>query len=254
MTKLFARLSAFSVALAVMVGLAGFAFAQGTSPTPPPAGVSSGPPQGYGGGGPQDVTSPSPSGAAQPYATPPQLPVLFITSVEVIRSTLEPRQDIVRVRGVTGSLGWSAPQLVPLFIGNPADGVLDLQFIAQVPADSQAAQGFVPISAIFPLEPGHPFKGVRVRGAANVVEVKQIPGIAETKITTEDCAKCVGKKFASKGQAAAGAAGVVREEDMPRNFRVIPPTKGVAGITHNMNRLNIVLGDDKQTIVWAFWE
>ncbi|HVM77728.1 MAG TPA: hypothetical protein VMU06_01835 [Stellaceae bacterium] len=41
---------------------------------------------------------------------------------------------------------------------------------------------------------------------------------------------------------------------MPRNLRVIPPNKGVAGITHNMNRLNIVLGEDGKTIVQAFWE
>jgi hypothetical protein len=47
---------------------------------------------------------------------------------------------------------------------------------------------------------------------------------------------------------------VVREEDMPRNFRIIPPKKGVAGTTHNMNRLNLVLGEDGKTITWAFWE
>jgi hypothetical protein len=208
--------------------------------------------QGYGGG--PAVTQPSPTGAPQPYATPPDLPVLFVTSVEILRSAGAPHQDIVRVRGVTSSVGWSAPSLVPLFVGDPADGILDLQFIARVPDTSQKAAGFVPIDAIFPLEPGHTFKGVRVRGAANVVEVKQMPGIAVAKIAVDDCSKCVGKKFAPKGTAQPGTAGVVREEEMPRNFRVIPPTKGVAGITHNMNRLNLVLGDDNATIVWAFWE
>jgi len=64
----------------------------------------------------------------------------------------------------------------------------------------------------------------------------------------------VGKKFAEKGKAPAGTAGVVREEDLPRNFRVIMPDHGVAGITHNMNRLNLVIGDDKETIIEAFWE
>jgi hypothetical protein len=93
-----------------------------------------------------------------------------------------------------------------------------------------------------------------VRGADNVIEVTKIPGTAEAKVTIESCEKCVGMKFAPRGKAAPGAAGVIREEDMPRNFRVIPPHKGVAGITHNMNRLNIVLGDDGETIVWAFWE
>jgi hypothetical protein len=114
--------------------------------------------------------------------------------------------------------------------------------------------GFAPIDALFPIETGHPFKGVRVRAAANVLELKQIPGVAETKIAKEDCKQCVGKKFAEKGKAPAGTAGVVREEDLPRNFRVIMPDHGVAGITHNMNRLNLVIGDDKETIVEAFWE
>ena len=41
---------------------------------------------------------------------------------------------------------------------------------------------------------------------------------------------------------------------MPRNFRIIPQKKGVAGTTHNMTRLNLVLGEDGKTITWAFWE
>jgi len=238
MKRPFTRLCSLAVAAVLLAVLGRPAAAQDTN-------------QGYGGA---DVMQPTPTGAPQPYATPPELPTLLITSVEVMRSTGEPHQDIVRVRGLTASAGWSAPALVPLFVGDPADGILDLQFIAQVPDSSQKASGFVPIDAIFPLEPGHAFKGVRVRGAANVVEVKQIPGLATAKITVDDCSKCVGKKFASKGTAKPGTPGVVREEEMPRNFRVIPPTKGVAGITHNMNRLNLVLGDDNETIVWAFWE
>jgi len=249
MTKLLQGYCGLVLAAMLGAGLSGFAFAQGA-----PSGGAAGGGGGAPGGGQQDITTPTPSGAPQSSATPPELPVLFITSVEVMRSTVEPKQDIVRVRGLTGSLGWSAPQLVPLFVGNPVDHILDLQFIAQVPQDSQPAQGFVPISAILALDAGHPFTGIRVRGVGNVVEVKQIPGVAETKVTAEDCAKCVGKKYAIKGKAAAGTPGVVREEDMPRNFRVIPPNKGVAGVTHNMNRLNIVLGDDDETIVWAFWE
>ena len=252
MSKLLSALCALAAAAVLQVGLSGIAFAQGTPPAAPSG--AGGPPSSGTIGPPPEVYAASPAGAQQPTATPPQLPILWITSVEVMRSAGEPHQDIVRVRGVTGSAGWQAPELVPLFNGNPGDHILDLQFIAQTPADSQAAQGFVPVSAILPLEPGHPFTGVRVRSAGNVVEVTQLPGIVEAKVTIEDCAKCVGKKFASKGKAAAGAAGVVREEDMPRNFRVIPPKKGVAGITHNMNRLNIVLGDDGETIVWAFWE
>jgi hypothetical protein len=251
MSRLFPAWCAFAAAIVLQLGVSGAAFSQGLPPASPSAGGAPSP----GTAGPSpDVSASVPTSAVQPTATPPQLPVLWITSVEVMRSKGEPFQDIVRVRGVTGSPGWTAPELVPLFVGNPADHILDLQFIAEVPAESQPAQGFMPISAILALEPGHPFTGVRVRGADNVVEVTQLPGIAEAKVTIEDCSKCIGKKFAPKGKTAAGAPGVIREEDMPRNFRVIPPHKGVAGITHNMNRLNIVLGDDSETIVWAFWE
>src|SRR2546425_699214 len=75
--------------------------------------------------------------------------------------------------------------------------------------------------------------GLRVRGVATVMLLTKRPGAIETTITKEDGSKAVGKKFAPKGTAQPGAADVVREEDMPRNFRVIPPKKGVAGITHN---------------------
>lgn len=201
-----------------------------------------------------DVTQASPSEAPQPIAAPIFSPVLYVTNVEVIQTASEPHEDIVIVHGLTGTIGWSQPEIVPLFVGLAADGILDLQFIAQEPETSEQAQGFVPIAAEFPIEAGKVFKGVRVRAANNVIEVTQIPGMLHAKIAVEDCGACVGKRFAPKGTAAAGTAGVVREEDLPRNFRVIPPTKGVAGITHNMNRLNLVLGDDNKTIVWAFWE
>ena len=79
------------------------------------------------------------------------------------------------------------------------------------------------------------------------------PTITKT-IAKEDGSKAVGKTWAETGTAPAGTANTVREEDMPRNFRIIPPQKGVAGITHNMNRLNLVLGEDGKTITWAFWE
>jgi hypothetical protein len=231
---------ALALAIALQSGLAGYALAQGSQPAD--AGST---------GGPENAQTDS----ARPQSgPPPQLPVLYVTSVEVFRSQLEPHQDVIRVRGLAGSGGWSAAELVPLFTGQATDGILDLQFIAVFPQSSQKPRGFQTMDALFPLEPGHPFKGVRVRGAANTVELKQLPGSTEVKITKEDGKDCVGKKFAEKGKAAAGAAGVVREEDLPRNFRVIMPDHGVAGITHNMNRLNLVIGDDKETIIDAFWE
>ena len=240
MTKLFALAGAFAIAAALQLGPVGPAWAQDTSSDES--------------AGSQDVGQSMPTGAPQSYTTPPSAPVLFITSVEVVQTTLEPKQAIIKVRGLTGSRGWSNPQLVPLFQGDPLDGILDLQFIAQTPDATQKAEGFMPISALFPLDADNPPKGIRIRAAGNVLLLKQIPGQAQTTISKEDGSKAVGKKFAAKGTAPAGTAGVVREEDMPRNFRVIPPMKGVAGITHNMNRLNLVLGEDGKTITWAFWE
>ena len=241
MKNLLARLCVLLVALTLQASLAGFALAQGTQPAD--AGATGG----------AEGTQAGPAGRPQ-SGPPPQLPVLYVTGVEVFRSSLEPHQDVVRARGLASTGGWSAVELVPMFSGAGTDGILDLQLIAVFPLTSQKPMGFAPVDALFPIDVGHPFKGVRIRGAANVLELKQIPGVAETKIAKEDCKECVGKKFAEKGKAPAGTAGVVREEDLPRNFRVIMPDHGVAGITHNMNRLNLVIGDDKETIVEAFWE
>lgn len=241
MIRPFARICALVFAMCLQAGLAGYALAQATQA--PDAGSTGGAEGTQAGAGGRPQTGP-----------PPELPVLYVTGLEVFRSQLEPHQDVVRVRGLASSGGWSAAELVPMFSGAGSDGILDLQFIAVFPLTSQKPMGFAPIDALFPIETGHPFKGVRVRAAANVLELKQIPGVAETKIAKEDCKQCVGKKFAEKGKAPAGTAGVVREEDLPRNFRVIMPDHGVAGITHNMNRLNLVIGDDKETIVEAFWE
>ena len=246
MTKLFALAGAFALAAALQLGPVGPAWAQDSADN---AGA------GDDSGAVADVGQSTPAGAPQAYQTPPMAPVLFITSVEVLQTTLEPKQAIIKVRGLTGSRGWSQPMLVPLFQGDPLDGILDLQFIAQTPDQTYKAEGFVPIYAIFPLDPGDKLpKGIRVRGVSNVLLLSDLPGNIETTITKEDGSAAVGKKFAPKGTAQPGTAGVVREEDMPRNFRVIPPKKGVAGITHNMNRLNLVLGEDGQTITWAFWE
>ena len=179
--------------------------------------------------------------------------MLYVTNVEVLRATIGPKLDIVRVIGLTGSQGWSAPQLVPTFAGKPLDDILDLQFIATMPSQSQKAEGFVPISAVFALGEGHPFKGVRVRASENAIEVKRIPGSNQASITVNSCKDCTGKKFAERGQAQPGQPGVVRQEDLPNVLRWIIPSRGIRGITHNPNRLNLILSDDN-TIVEAFWE
>jgi hypothetical protein len=232
-------MAAFAVVL-VQAMPAGPAFAQGAQPTDQGGG------EGYVGG---DQDAAGPQGANRPL----EMPILFVTGIEVLRTTMDPKMEIIHVTGLVSSVGWSNPQLVPFFYGKPADDVLDLQFIASSPQQSQKADGFIPVSAMFTLEPGHPYKGVRVRAGANAITVKQIPGSARAEIKTDDCKQCVGKKFAEKGKASAGTANTVREEDLPRGFRTISPTHGVAGIVHNPNRINLVL-DDNNTIVMAFWE
>jgi hypothetical protein len=204
-------------------------------------------------GAPQAVAGQEATGDEGSGGHAVELPILYVTSVEVLRTSFEPQLDIVRVTGVTGSQGWSGPQLVPLFVGKPLDDILDLQFIAATPEQSQKAEGFAPIGAVFTLEPGHPFKGVRVRASENTIEIKTIPGSGRAEVKVNDCKDCIGKKFAEKGHAQAGAQGVVREEDLPKRIRWLPPSRGIRGITHNPNRLNLVLGDDN-TIIEAFWE
>jgi hypothetical protein len=237
MRQIYGVFGAVIAALVMQGAVSGPAFAQAAAPA-----------EGYAQPG-ADQGAAGPTGATRAL----EMPVLYVTSVEVLHAASEPKVDIVYVTGLASSQGWSSPELVPFFYGKPADDVFDLQLIATSPQQSQKPEGFVPISAMFTLEPGHPFKGVRIRAADNAIELKQMPGVATAKIAVNDCKECIGKKFAEKGKAAAGTANVVREEDLPRGFRAITPTHGVAGIVHNPNRINLVL-DANNTIVMAFWE
>jgi hypothetical protein len=243
MTRIVPKLCSVAAILALTAGLAGGAWAQGAAPAAAPAAGGSGP-EGYAQQGSPDAAGPS--GATRALA----MPVLYVTSVEVVRTAADPKLDIIRVTGVAASGGWNNPQLVPFFYGKPADDVLDLQFIADSPEQSQKADGFVQLGAIFTLEAGHPFKGVRVRAGANALELKAMPGSADAKVTADSGKDLIGKKFLEKGPAGPG---VVTAADLPRGFRTIAPSHGVAGITHNPNRLNLIL-DDQNKIVMAFWE
>lgn len=250
MKKTLRWLGMLAIGAAMQGGAIGIASAQGTPPAGPTAAAAmpGQPTEGYNGDtGQLAATSPV---EAEPGT---ELPVLYVTSVEVVRTQTQPQLDIVRVTGLVGSQGWSSPQLVPTYIGKPLDGILDLQFIATMPLQTEQATGFMPVSAVFPLEEGHDFKGVRVRSSENAIQVDQIPGVKSDQISVNDCKDCIGKKFAERGQAAPGAAGVVRQEDLPKILRWIPPTRGIRGITHDPNRLNLLLGADN-TIIAAYWE
>jgi hypothetical protein len=246
MNKMFRALGVLVAASVLPIGAAGLALAQGGNvPTPM---SSSGAP-------PYEVAAPdeNESGSQTEVSPQTELPVLYVTGVEIIRSAIEPSIDIVRVTGLVGSQGWSDPELVPTTVGKPLDGILDLQLIATMPDESQEATGFFPVGAVFTMEQGHAFRGVRVRASENAIEVDSIPGHAATTIKLNDCKDCVGKKFAERGKAAAGTPGVVRQEDLPKILRWIPWNRGIRGITHDPNRLNLLLSSDN-TIIAAYWE
>jgi len=246
MSRKWRWLAASGLAAVVVAGLVEPARAQSSPPSPstgapaqPSRDAATGP----------DIEAAAPPGAEQPT----DLPVLYVTGVEVLRTATEPQIDIVRVTGLVASKGWSFPQLVPTSAGKPVDDILDLQLIAVTPDQSQEAEGFVPVSAVLELEPGDPYKGVRVHGSENAIEVKQIPGHTVRTVDVHDCHDCVGKKFVAAGQAQPGQQGIVRQEDLPRELRLVAPSGGIRGTMLNPNRLSLILGDDN-TIVDAFWE
>lgn len=181
-------------------------------------------------------------------------PVLRVTSVEVMRSTHAPELDVIRVRGLTSTDAWENPDLVPLTKGASPDGVLDMVFIARAPTDAMSPTAFSWLEAIFVIEPGHPYKSVRIRGATNSVLLDKLPGYVEVAALKEDCSSCVGKYFVAKGTSAPAAAGsVVKEEDLPPNLRVIKASEGVKKFDADPNRLTLILGDDGR-IETAVWE
>ncbi len=181
------------------------------------------------------------------------LPVLYVTSVEILRTSAQPEVDIVRVTGLAASSGWSEPLLAPTYAGAPSDGVLDLELIATPPDQSQNADGFVEVDAILPLEPGHSFQGVRVRGSENAITVKQIPGFGQATISVNDCKACAGKKFAAEGSTQPQQQGVIHQAELPKLLRIIKAADGIRGTDLDPNRLTLILGDDN-TILEAFWE
>jgi hypothetical protein len=243
----------FALASLIAAGLLGSASAQ---QQPPAAG---GPPQGQPQQGQQQQGQPgSMPYSGQPSGTVggPPAPVVFVTSVEVLRSDRNGGLDVVRVRGLVTGQSWSQPHLIPITQGQPRDGMLDLIFQASAPAGAAGLGPFMPVEAILPVESGHPYKGVRVRGGNNAVSVKTVPGYAEAPAPKEDCAKCIGKFFVAKGAnppAGATADNTVREADLPYMLRVIKPTDGIPSYTLEPNRLTLLLSEDGR-IVDGAWD
>ena len=243
----------FALASLIAAGLLGSASqAQQQPPAAggPPAGQQQGQQQGQPPG-----NAPYPGQPAGTVGGPPA-PVVFVTSVEVLRSDRAGGLDVVRVRGVVTGSSWSQPHLVPITRGPPRDGMLDLIFQASAPAGAAGLGPFMPVEAILPVETGHPYKGVRVRGGNNAISLKTIPGYAETPAPKEDCSKCIGKFFVAKGAnppAGATAENTVREADLPYTLRIIKPTDGIPNSALDPNRLTLLLSEDGR-IVDGAWD
>jgi hypothetical protein len=199
---------------------------------------------------------------AEPQATPAQegpahtAPVFWVSSVEVFHSAHSPQLDIVRVRGLASTGGWESGELIPLTKGIPADGILDLAFVAVAPEDNTNPTAYPVIEAVFAIEPGHPFKGVRVHGAANRVSLANFPGYAEAGGQPRDCASCVGKYLLRKGGAVPTnhpEDSIVHEEELPKNLRILRDSDGIGSLDSDPNRMTLVL-NEKGEIVVALWD
>jgi hypothetical protein len=240
MMKVFCSVAAMLAMASVLPGVSVAAFAQ---TTPAQQADRQGPDQ-------------QPQDRGEPTEDDRRAPVLQVVSVEVMRSSHEPILDVIRVRGLTSTGGWDDAELVPLTHAPSPDGILDLVFVARGPEEAQDATGFVPIEAVFPIEPGHPYKGVRIHGAAAPLTLKTLPGYAEATPAQEDCAKCVGKYFVPKGAAApAGhpSTETVKQEELPPNVRVIKTTDGIPRLDSDPNRLTLLVDEDGR-ILTAVWD
>jgi hypothetical protein len=180
-------------------------------------------------------------------------PLFKVTSVELMRSAHPPELDIVRVRGLSSTDSWSDPQLVAVSRGPSADGMLDLLLVGRAPDEASNATKFGTLEAVFVIEPGHPYKGIRVRSATNTVKLERLPGYAEASGHDLDCSSCMGKYYVPKGGSAPSGKDVVREEDLPATTRVLKENDGIRKLDTDPNRLTLILGPGDQ-IVQAFWD
>lgn len=229
--------------LAVFMGLADSAVAQGTQPSRPDKTAEKPAPQ-YADSAPESDDSSVRS------------PVLKVTGVEVMRSAHGPALDVVHVWGVSSTDTWDTPEIVPLTHTPSGDGVLELIFVARSSGEAMDPTPFGTLEAVFIIEAGHPYKGIRVRGASNSLLLSKMPGYVEAAAPKQDCTRCVGKYFVAKGAAApAGAAGsdIVKEEDLGANVRVVKASDGLAKLDMDPNRLTLVVGDNGK-IELAVWD
>jgi hypothetical protein len=180
-----------------------------------------------------------------------EVPVFGVTQLEVLQSSKITGVTMIVVKGLVSSEGWGEPTLIPLVRGNPPDGILDLVLVAEPPTETMPATGFVPVEATLHVEASHPYRGVRVRSAHNVVVLRQLPGSTEVPPPSGDCGACVGHKLVTTG--APAAAGDIVPGKLPPVTRILKPEDGIANLTPNPNRLTLLLGDDGR-ITEAVWQ
>jgi hypothetical protein len=109
------------------------------------------------------------------------------------------------------------------------------------------------MDALLELPAGHPYTGIRVRGAENALAIDHLPGATQAEIKINDCHDCVGKRFEETSTPGTVGANAITTASLPRVLRVIRPSDGVHGADLDPNRLTLLL-DIKGTIVKAFWE
>ena len=80
-----------------------------------------------------------------------------------------PPQLVVSATGLTSSSGWSDPELATwMYIKPPADGILDLDFIARAPT-GMSLPYLAPIAATLSIVAPDWLRGVRVHAANNAI-------------------------------------------------------------------------------------
>jgi hypothetical protein len=83
-----------------------------------------------------------------------------------------------------------------------------------------------------------------------------LQGVAEVKPPQDPCDQCVGRYLVPQGGAAPSGvptSETLQEKDLPPYARIIRATDGIAEMSHNPNRLTIMVSEDGR-IVSASWE
>ena len=187
------RSKLLALASLIAAGLLGSA-SQAQQQPPAAGGPPSGQPQGQ-----QQSNMPYPGQPSGTVGGPPA-PVVFVTSVEVLRSDRNGGLDVVRVRGLVTGQSWTQPHLIPITQGAAARRHARSHLPGERACGRRRAW---PVHAGrgHPAGRDRPSLQGRARARRQQCHLAQgdLPGFAETPAPKEDCAKCIGKFFVAKG-------------------------------------------------------